>query len=63
MSVRTLKKIGLPHSPDPMLGGQSADPVEKQGPAKDVDAGHMERLEALDLNTPNREELSEISQL
>jgi hypothetical protein len=38
-----------------MLGGQCADPVEKQGPAKDVDVGHMERLEALDLNTPNRE--------
>jgi transposase len=41
-----------------MVGGQNADPGEKQGPAKDAKCRrHGKSSIALDLNTPNREAL------
>lgn len=46
-----------PHSPDPMLGGPGADPVEKRGPANDVKRRRSRKPKALDLNMPNREAL------
>lgn len=49
------KKIGLPHSPNPMLGGRCADPEEKRGPANDAKAGDRYSSKALDLDPPNRE--------
>jgi hypothetical protein len=39
-----------------MVGGLWADPGEKSGPRKTLNAGAERKLEVLDLNTPNRED-------